>query len=363
MIKVDILADSVNPKGIRLTTLQLYYPRFILPQLNTYRAFSRCTQSSRAVPIQKVIQSIKDNPVRPKFGGAQKGMVSGPIDEDSVEALNDLWDNAARSALQTARQMEIHGAHKEAINRILEPYMHVRTVVSATDWSNFFRQRISPNAQHEIHELAAAIQDALAKSLPTNLKAGQWHIPYFNGQDSHGTETDLKVAVARCARVSYTNHDGNVSLESDLRLFEQLKRDMHLSPFEHVAQALNSKSRYANFKGFRQYRALLENDADYDREDSTTGHDKAPLRYMSNGREAIDDMRDNSGKWFAEAKELGANDRDAAFYTHCLATAFKYRARLGKKDDIEQDNGKAEWYEQMARYVVGTDKDPRAYRK
>ena len=52
-IKVEIVADSINQQGDRLTSLVLTYPRIIHAEMMTHRMFSRNASSSRAVPVQK----------------------------------------------------------------------------------------------------------------------------------------------------------------------------------------------------------------------------------------------------------------------------------------------------------------------
>jgi thymidylate synthase ThyX len=74
-ISAKIIADSVSAEGVRLTTMQLRYPRFIHAELMTHRVFSRNARSSRAVPVEKMIQEVIDDPVIPiHWGAAQKGM-------------------------------------------------------------------------------------------------------------------------------------------------------------------------------------------------------------------------------------------------------------------------------------------------
>ncbi|HEV2643681.1 MAG TPA: hypothetical protein VGT98_13280, partial [Candidatus Elarobacter sp.] len=50
-----VLLDSVSPAGVRLTTMEARYPRFIHSEVMTHRVFSRNSSSSRAVPIRKMI--------------------------------------------------------------------------------------------------------------------------------------------------------------------------------------------------------------------------------------------------------------------------------------------------------------------
>jgi hypothetical protein len=75
MIKAQILADSKNPYGDRLTTMLVTFPRIILAEFNTHRMFSRNSASSRAIPFNKMIKAIEDNPFVPLgFQKDHKGM-------------------------------------------------------------------------------------------------------------------------------------------------------------------------------------------------------------------------------------------------------------------------------------------------
>jgi hypothetical protein len=83
----------------------------------------------------------------------------------------------------------------------------------------------------------------------------------------------IKRSVARCARVSYLNHEGKKStIEEDLQLYNRLLGGVpiHASPAEHQAQALarwdeginrpTAFQRSGNLQGWYQYRKTLENE-------------------------------------------------------------------------------------------------------
>ena len=57
MISAKVIADSIS-NGVRITSLQLHLPKFILAELNTHRVFSRSSASSRAIPTDKIIQML-----------------------------------------------------------------------------------------------------------------------------------------------------------------------------------------------------------------------------------------------------------------------------------------------------------------
>lgn len=90
----------------------------------------------------------------------------------------------------------------------------------------------------------------------------------------------IKINIAKCARLSYNNHDGEIDYEKDIQLHDRLLDSKHMSPFEHCAKAMNDEEyNYFtktvmdknkgmivhrgwcnNFKGFIPYRYLIENE-------------------------------------------------------------------------------------------------------
>ena len=137
--------------------------------------------------------------------------------------------------------------------------------------------------------------DARNESVPKKLKEGEYHIPFGDkindGQMAQafspnkslvyaGTnlqECKVKIATARCARLSYMTFDGEIDYEKDIQLHDQLLASHHMSPFEHCAKAMNEDERAyyyksdgpdpedfetgwcRNFRGWIQYRHLIEN--------------------------------------------------------------------------------------------------------
>ena len=269
-----ILADSVNPSGDRLTTFEIKLHRYVLAEFNTHRVNSRNFQSSRACPAEKMIANIlkEDEMVYPlHWGRKQKGMVADlEIDEaDQLEAIA-IWDEAREAMVGFTRRLLEIDVHKQVANRLLEPFMAITGIVTATDYSNFFAQRCHPDSQPEIRALADAMKLAYDTSEPERLSAGQWHRPFWNINDcdkvvisfgsDNATEIANKVATGRCARVSFLNHNGDRSILNDIALHDRLltSKPPHLSPFEHVAIALPNSEKRANFTGFESYRFRLE---------------------------------------------------------------------------------------------------------
>lgn len=252
-ISARVVADTVWD-GPRITTMHLRYPRFIHSQFMTHRMFSRNAASSRAVPISKVIEAIRNDPARPiHWGKNQKGM-QAETELDMVEKLKaaECWDWAMNSAINAALDMEKIGVHKQVTNRILEPFLHIDVLCTATDWDNFFEQRMEEHAQPEMQELAQCMFTALQESTPVE---DTDHMP-FAPDGVSDRQVSLRVAVARCARISYAKFD-HKTIQDDLDLYEKLKSSKHLSPFEHVAFSADPWTRYDNFRAWKSLRRIV----------------------------------------------------------------------------------------------------------
>lgn len=268
-----VIADSVTPNGDRITTFEIKLHRYVLAEFNTHRVNSRNFQSSRACPVEKMIANVIEDNVYPlHWGRKQKGMVADlEIDEaDQLEAIA-IWDEAREAAIGYVKRLLEIDVHKQVANRLLEPFMAITGIVTATDYSNFFDQRCHSDAQPEIRALAIAMREAYEQSEPMLIRPNEgipWHIPFLKQEDwelwheNELTYQDLiKISVGRCARVSYLNHDGDRSIKDDIKLHDRLlsSKPPHFSPFEHIAEAMPNSDRYANFQGWQSYRNQLEN--------------------------------------------------------------------------------------------------------
>ena len=278
-----VILDSVNPVGVRLITLQLSFQRFLLPEFNTHRVFSRSAGSSRAIPVSRVLEQVRQNPAGPLVWGKNRpGMQSTKeLTGWRLWAVQKLWGLSAKLASACAWGMMKVGVHKQVANRILEPFQMISVIVTATDWDNFFELRCHPDAQPEMQALALEMFKAIQESAPRSLRQGEWHLPYVTPRDyveasrklqmAHPgeplpgeqgiMELLLKASTARCARVSYANHDGSKpDLDRDIALHDQLvaSRPIHASPAEHQAQAMDDSHPRRNFRGWRQYRVDVE---------------------------------------------------------------------------------------------------------
>lgn len=257
-MSAKIVKDSIY-NGNRLTTLELEYPKYIHAEFLTHRAFSRNSSSSRAIPIDKLIEQCETDWVEPIFLYNQKGMTAKDylLDEDLDEACY-LWHTAMTEAVASARALNKLGVHKQVVNRLLEPFTTITTLVSATEWDNFFKLRLHPDAQQEIQELAKEIKYAISQSTPIKMDIGHWHLPYIQPNEEYLDLNVLKrLSSARCARVSYLNHGRTNSVETDLDLADRLIEAGHASPMEHIATPTSLDNPTGNFVQWNQYRYYI----------------------------------------------------------------------------------------------------------
>ena len=266
MINAQVIADSISTHtGQRITTYELEYPRFIHAELMTHRIFSRNSASSRAIPINKMIELIEQSPAMPiHWGKNQSGMQAKvELSQVAIDYCKSVWQSAMRNAISHVKNMADYGLHKQVANRILEPYQMIKVIVTATDYANWFNLRLHPDAQPEIHELAKVMYEALALSEPMELSHGEWHLPYIErereeqggikyfvyNQDEDPTseayghqyyvpltlEQAQKISCSCCAQVSYRKSD--TSIAKSEAIYDKLVNSspVHASAFEHCA--------------------------------------------------------------------------------------------------------------------------------
>lgn len=264
-----VVADSISPQGKRITTFELEYPRIIHSELMTHRLFSRNAMSSRAIPIKKMIEQVYHNPAMPvKFGKNQPGM------QDAGEHTNALmyefagktyvnsaemaWRAAGQTACIFAEAFAEAGYHKQIANRLLEPFQRMKTVLTATDFENFWWLRVDKDADPTIFALAEAMKKAFDESDPELLYPGQWHTPYVDHLVTVGEQASedtfeycvldennkpviltldeaKAISASCCAQVSYRvlNNTKDKALDIYGKLLSGNK--VHASPFEHQA--------------------------------------------------------------------------------------------------------------------------------
>jgi hypothetical protein len=260
LISAKVIADSVCPQGVRMTTMEIEYPRFILAELNTHRMLSKNSASSRAIPVKAMHDFIRDNPATPvSWGRNQPGMkaseeLTGPESKNAIFIWNQAKEDALHWADALAHKLAVH---KQIANRITEPWMTMKTVISGTEWANFFHLRNHADAQPEIKALAEAMTVAYTTHLPVALKPGEWHLPYITiatyvptGElqyfDENFNRLDLEdakiISASCCAQVSYRKNDPG--FDKAFKIYDQLINSdpAHASPVEHQATPMNIKS-------------------------------------------------------------------------------------------------------------------------
>ena len=297
MIDAKIIKDSVSEiTGKRLTTWVATYPRIILAEVNTHRVFSRNSASSRAIPVKKILEQVRNNPFMPTFWGKNQAGMQAKEELDDIlkkpfgisegtpcyietakrygisssgnscymltdrECAKQRWLEARDKAVDSVLTLNELGLHKQIANRILEPWMYVTSIISSTEFGNYVSLRAHEDAQPEFQTLAYKMLDTLKDNKPTVLKYGEWHIPFGDKMpDDADLSLKLKIATARCARVSYLSFDGEMSVDKDLDIHDKLSTSGHWSPFEHCARV--DRISTGNFRGgWAQYRAQFQDE-------------------------------------------------------------------------------------------------------
>ncbi len=274
----DILADSTGPYSPRLTSFQITFPRVILAEVNTHRSLSKSSASSRAIPFARLLKNVLDDPYIPeRWSKAGPGMSeAGWLGGDDALTANLRWLEARDLAIIKAVGMlcpadraglyeKIHAVagwrdiiaatepptfsvHKQDINRLLEPWCWVTQVITGTEvgWSNFFALRTHKDAHPAFRKLARGMYRLYRDGHPEFLEFGQWHAPFLSPAERGeqwsppGTSCSyvpyfLKLSAARCAWVSYSNHNKEATPDAVLGTWERLVGSVprHASPLEH----------------------------------------------------------------------------------------------------------------------------------
>lgn len=319
-ITAEIVADSLSPQGDRLTSLLITFPRIILSELLTHRMLSKNTSSSRAIPFNKMVEAVQNNPFIPiAWQKEHKGMQGSEylIDVKDIADAQSVWLSARDEAIIQAEMLSKNeGVTKQLCNRLLEPFMWTTMLITGSKegWDNFFSLRcpsysisnlidgddrvfkskkdflkeldynpIFPDTnldwlslnkgQAEIHmmDLSEKIYDAVNESFPTQILPTMWHVPFrkkineLYPEVENDSEDIVKISVSMAARASYTvvgtekilTKEGHISLHDRL-----LTQDPpHSSPMEHCCLCVSEEEYNNSFKGvekgwFRNYRGF-----------------------------------------------------------------------------------------------------------
>lgn len=279
-IEVRLVADSKSYcSESRISTFELIYHRYIHGEVMTHRSFGRNAMSSRAVPVKKMIASVNDSPATPIQWGAKQSGMQADNEHENPYLGEVVWNLAKHNAISSATAMDELGFHKQIVNRLIEPFHMMKTVLTATEFNNFLWLRVDAAAQPEIYELARLMKECLDESTPVVLQEGEYHTPYVE-DITLSVEDAIAISSSCCAQVSYRNIDN--TYEKAMSVYERLGvggNKIHASPFEHVATPmtqpkftgefdweegathLDKLGNYwsGNLKGFIQHRQTLTN--------------------------------------------------------------------------------------------------------
>jgi thymidylate synthase ThyX len=291
MISAKIIADSKNTQGQRITSAIITFPRYLLAEFNTHRAATRNSASSRAIRLNKMIQSVKDNTFMPSrwqkdhpgMQGTEYFDLNQPVSEAFIEldrswsyssnsdiTVGDVfkkeWLMARDNAIDSAESLHRLGVTKQICNRLLEPFMYHTALVTGTEWENFFALRAHKDAEIHFQDLAEQMLVAFNESTPKQLEPGDWHMPFGDQFDKEKLiglahtqltrfkpdfapsvhdlepviqELQLKLATVRCAQISYLTHENEKSYVEMLELHDRLASSGHWSAFEHCGKAMS----------------------------------------------------------------------------------------------------------------------------
>lgn len=264
-IGAKIIADSISESGKRIISLNLTMPRFLLPEVLTHRMASRNTASSRAIPLHKRIAAVRERPFTPEFiGMEQPGMSARKEVDPQIKAqFHGIWQKLIDDTIRSVEQFQKLGVHKQISSRPLDTFSYTQQIFTATELSNLFWQRCHPDAQPEFRILAEAMVAAVKSSTPTLLKSGEWHLPYVTPQERAGLPVDIAIecSVARCARVSYENHEkANPEIDKDQSTYGKLVDSKHMSPLQHQCTPVGPEESWGPYKGWKSHRDFIPNE-------------------------------------------------------------------------------------------------------
>lgn len=291
MYRADIVADSMNSSGVRLTTWLLTYPLMVHAEHLRHREQSFCVASNRARPTHAILADVEANPFVPIFNGHKPGMQSaGSLSENDQLRMQREWLACRDINLVSARWFAGENVYKGQVNRLLYPWQWVTVVCSATRFDNFFALRAHKAAQEELQKPAVMMVEKYYNSQPVELMDGQWHLPFVEKywelpplhyedlefERRHLLHSDprpqtavmraLIQSAASCARTSYLNQEKDYPFEKQQELHDRLwyGQPPHASPFEHQACAEPHERSIRNFHGFRQYRCAIPGDTTWE---------------------------------------------------------------------------------------------------
>lgn len=281
-----------------LRSVHLHYPRSIHAEIMTHRVFGRNARSSRAVPVKRMLEEVRTTPFVPwhwthnqpgmqgEGGWNEKVVLFGSaaqfVDDTTAVSREAAWLHGRDMMCDLAESFADAEYHKQLVNRLVEPFGWIDTLITADQWKNFMHLRDHRAAEPHLRDLSQMAKEAFDKAPVQTLGDGGWHFPYVSDEELgdeiaewlvdhpetglNTLEMACRVDSARCARISYTPFDGNPSYERELERFNQLANDdaVHASPMEHQAMATtpeNSFGLHGNLRpGWVQFRKTIPNE-------------------------------------------------------------------------------------------------------
>jgi hypothetical protein len=261
LISAKVLADSINPRGVRLTTFEATFPRSILAEINTHRSMSRNSASTRAIPVERIVAAVTVRPYVPREWGKNcAGMAAHEELPVEVQQYAEAeWLRARDDAVARAENLRKAGVHKQITNQLLTPFMWQTAIISVTDIEHFYALRDAKDANPPFQDLARAMKKAQDASEPDLLGYTDpldLHLPLVSEEEKRdwGREVALKLSAGRCAAVSYDRHQ-RVDPVKDQERFMKMVESGHWSAIEHQAWAAPYDFYRGNFGlGWVQYR-------------------------------------------------------------------------------------------------------------
>lgn len=294
-VEIILASRSPEPNAPVIYTIRLRYPRILHGEIMTHRVFSRNARSSRAVPVRTMLLETTSIPFIPWHWGAnQKGMQATEECNETIvwhtpaggvwrEATREqAWLEARDKAVEIAENFMNAGYHKQNVNRLLEPFSWIDTLITSTDWDNFLWLRDHKDAEPHLQDLARLVKKAINNAVVQDLSIGEWHLPYITMDDrlwaygefgGHaGVMNEVlgamnkvlgalrKISSARCARISYKPFDGDATYERELERYDQLvtSERVHASPLEHQACPDNASTYRKQVKVFESREPRLD---------------------------------------------------------------------------------------------------------
>lgn len=308
-VEVNVVVSRGSEHTYDLT-ISGNFPNFIANGVVVHN--SRNTGSSRAMPMLSVVDGVEigtipeveKNPYIPgptpdgsPLCGNGKGMVATePLDPENVRAGQEVYRAACRDAVFHARRLVQLGWHKQDVNRLIEPFQWVRTLITSTHWPNFFALRTDVRAYPPFRFIARCMYVAYRASRPdVKIWASEggvgcdprryWHLPFIDSADvdearrlaadnpgevvppGFRSAVDVRLAVwsaARCCRISGHKFGGGKDYAADVRTYRTLVESLprHSSPLEHQAftdPRAGGAYKPSNFGGgWVQHRKLID---------------------------------------------------------------------------------------------------------